>query len=146
MTRHPCALLRSVAAIVAGYGIMSLTVIGGIIIAAALFVPGGVQAMAGGAPPTGLPAAYLAANLATGALGAVLGGWLTARDRRVRAVRSCGRPRRDRRASLTIGSAAAAPAGPQPGWYPIVIGVIGVAGVLAGGKLRAAAAVLPPDA
>ena len=72
-------MLRSVAAIVAGYGIMSLTVIGGIILAASLFIPGGVQAVAGGAAPPALPAAYLAANLATGALGAVLGGWLAAR-------------------------------------------------------------------
>ena len=71
-------MLRSVAAIVAGYGVMSLTLIGGTIVAASLFVPGGVQALAV-VPPAELPARYLAANLATNALGAVLGGWLTAR-------------------------------------------------------------------
>jgi hypothetical protein len=132
-------VLRSVAAIVAGYGVMSLTVIGGTIIAASLFVPGGMPAVAGGAL-TGLPAAYLAANLATGALGAVLGGWLTAR---IAAVAPLGHaavlavfP-----ATLALGAATTnMPAGPQPGWYPIAIGVIGVAGVLTGGKLRAAAA------
>jgi hypothetical protein len=133
-------VLRSVAAIVAGYGVMSLTVIGGTIIAAALFVPGGVRALAGGAPPDGLPAAYLAANLATSALGAVLGGWLTARIAFV-APFSHAAVLAVFPATLALGSATTnAPAGPEPGWYPIVIGVIGVAGVLAGGKLRAAAA------
>ena len=132
-------LLRSVAAIVAGYGVMSLTVIGGVIIATALFVPGGLQAVAGGAPPAALPAAYLAANLVTGALGAVLGGWLAAR---IAAFAPFGHAAVLAAivAALTIGSAASLSAGPQPGWYPIVIGVIGVAGVLAGGKLRAEAA------
>jgi hypothetical protein len=132
-------LLRSVAAIVAGYGVMSLTVIGGIIIATSLFVPGGLRAVASGPPPTGLPAAYLAANLATGALGAVLGGWLAAR---IAAFAPFGHAAVLAAivATLTLGSAGSGPAGPQPGWYPIVIGVIGVAGVLAGGKLRAEAA------
>ena len=132
-------LLRSVAAIVAGYGVMSLTAIGGIIIGATLFVPGGVQAMIDPAPATELPAAYLAANLATCALGAVLAGWLTAR---VAAFAPFGHAAvlALMVGVLTIGSAAAGPVGPPPGWYPFVIGVIGVAGVLAGGKLRAAAA------
>jgi hypothetical protein len=132
-------MLRSVAAIVAGYGVMSLTVIGGIIIGAALFVPGGVRAMSAGAPPTALPAAYLAANLVTGALGAVLGGWFTAR---IAAFAPFGHAAVLAAvvATLAIATAASAPATPQPGWYPIVIGVIGVAGVLTGGKLRAAAA------
>ena len=131
-------LLRSVAAIVAGYGIMTLTLIGGTIVAASLFVPGGGPALAV-VPPAELPARFLAANLATNALGAVLGGWLTARiagfapfaHAAVLAVFP---------ATLALGSAANAPAGPQTGWYPMIIGVIGVAGVLAGGKLRAAAA------
>ena len=131
-------MLRSVAAIVAGYGVMSLTVIGGTIIAASLFVPGGFPALAA-VGPSGLPAAFLAANLATNALGAVLGGWLAAR---IAAFAPFGHaavlavfP-----ATLALGSAANAPAGPQAGWYPMIIGVIGVAGVLAGGKLRTAAA------
>jgi len=132
-------VLRSVAAIAAGYGVMSLTVIGGIILAASLFIPGGARAMAGGPPSTGLPAAYLAANLATGALGAVLGGWLAAR---IAAFAPFGHAivLAAMVAVLTIGSAMSVPTGPQPGWYPMAIGVIGVAGVLAGGTLRAAAA------
>ena len=132
-------LLRSVAAIVAGYGVMSLTVIGGVIVATSLFVPGGLQAVAGGAPPAGLPAAYVAANLATGALGAVLGGWIAARSAPFAPFGHAAVLAAIVAAS-TIASAATVPAGSQPGWYPAVIGVIGVAGVLAGGKLRAAAA------
>ncbi len=131
-------MLRSVAAIVAGYGVMSLTVIGGSIVAASLFVPGGLPAL-GAVPPAGLPVAFLAANLAANALGAVLGGWLTARiaafapfaHAAVLAVFP---------ATLALGSVANAPAGPQTGWYPMLIGLVGVAGVLAGGKLRASAA------
>ena len=73
-------VLRSVAAIVAGYGVMTLTVIGGINHRRRrCSCPEGCRRWSAGPPPTGLPAAYLAANLATGALGAVLGGWLTAR-------------------------------------------------------------------
>ena len=131
-------MLRTVAAIAAGYGIMWLTVIGGSIAAASLFVPGGLRALAV-VPAAGLPVAFLAANLATNALGAVLGGWLAAR---IAAFAPFGHaavlavfP-----ATLAIGSAANAPAGPQSGWYSIVVGMVGVAGVLAGGKLRAAAA------
>ena len=106
-------LLRSVAAIVAGYGVISLTVIGGIIIATSLFIPGGVQAMTGGAPPPALPAAYLAANLATCALGAVLGGWLTAR---VAAFAPLGHAAvlAVMVGVLTFGSAVAGPADPSP--------------------------------
>jgi hypothetical protein len=131
-------MLRTVAAIAAGYGIMWLTVIGGSIAAASLFVPGGLRTLAV-VPPAGLPVAFLAANLAANALGAVLGGWLAAR---IAAFAPFGHaavlavfP-----ATLAIGSAASAPAGPQSGWYSIVVGMVGVAGVLAGGKLRAAAA------
>jgi hypothetical protein len=131
-------MLRTVAAIAAGYGVMWLTMIGGTIIAASLFVPGGFRALAV-VPPAGFPVAFLVANLATNALGAVLGGWLAAR---IAAFAPFGHaavlavfP-----ATLAIGSAANAPAGPRSGWYSIVVGMVGVAGVLAGGKLRAAAA------
>ena len=132
-------LLRSVAAIVAGYGVMSLTAIGGIIIGAALFVPGGLGTASAAAPPPALPAAYLAANLVAGALGAVLGGWVTAR---VAAFAPFGHAAVLAAvvAAVTIAIAGSGPPGAQPEWYPIVIGVIGVAGVLTGGKLRAAAA------
>jgi hypothetical protein len=43
-------------------------------------------------------------------------------------------------AALSLQSVVAGPAGPQPGWYPVATGIIGVGGILLGGKLRAAAA------
>lgn len=132
-------ILRSVAAILAGYGFMALTVMVGIIIATALFVPGGVPAAMSGAPPASLPVAYLAANLGISLLGAVLGGWITARIA-VFAPFGHAAALAAIVATLTILSAAMGPAGSQPVWYPIVIGILGVVGVLAGGMLRAAAA------
>ncbi|MEP6919465.1 MAG: hypothetical protein ABJC89_27735, partial [Acidobacteriota bacterium] len=71
-------ILRSVAAIVAGFGFMVLTVIVGTIVGTTLFIPGGMRAASSG-QPSALPFAYLAANLVIGAIGAVLGGWLAAR-------------------------------------------------------------------
>jgi hypothetical protein len=132
-------ILRSVAAIVAGYGFMALTVMIGIIVATALFVPAGMPAEERGAASPALPVAYLAANLGISLLGAVLGGWLTAR---IAAFAPFGHAAALAAivATLTILTAATAPAGPQPAWYPIVIGSLGVIGVLAGGMLRAAAA------
>ena len=132
-------ILRSVAAIVAGYGFMWLTVMMGVIIAAALFVPGGMPAAEDNAPRPALPLAYLAANFGISLLGAVLGGWITAR---IAAFAPFGHAAALAAivATLTILTAATAPAGAQPAWYPIVIGTLGVVGVLAGGMLRAAAA------
>jgi hypothetical protein len=132
-------MLRSVAAIVAGFGFMASTVMIGSIVGTALFVPGGMQAAAGGALPAAVPPMYLATNLATSAAGAVLGGWLAAR---IAAFAPYGHAAVLAAivAVLSAGSVASGPAGPQPGWYPAVIGVIGVAGILLGGKLRAAAA------
>jgi hypothetical protein len=127
-------LLRSFAAIVAGYGVMSLTVVGGGILAASLLVPAELRTGVDG-PPTPLPAAYVAAKLATSALGGVLGGWLAARIAAfapfAHAVVLAAI------VALTVGWGLTL-AGGSP--YSIVIGAIDVAGVLAGGKLRAAAA------
>ena len=131
--------LRSIAAVIVGFGFMAATAMVGSILATLLFIPGGLQTMAAGAPPPAVPPLYLAANLATGLAGAILGGWLAARigDDAPMAHASA-------LAALTavmaIVSASHPPPGPQPSWYPLAIGAIGVIGVLAGGKLRAAAA------
>jgi hypothetical protein len=71
--------LRSIAAIVAGFGFTASTVMVGTIVATALFMPGGLEAARVGTMPASIPATYLAANLAVSLLGAVLGGWLAAR-------------------------------------------------------------------
>jgi hypothetical protein len=130
--------LRSIVAIVAGFGFMVSTAMVGTILAAALFIPGGAGSLTTGAVPASLPAAYFAANFATSFLGAVFGGWLAARigawapfaHAAVLAVLT---------AVVSVVSIFQAPVA-QPGWYAIVVGIIGVGGILLGGKLRAAAA------
>lgn len=132
------SILRSVAAVLAGLGFMVSTVMAGSLIAAMLFIPGGIAAVQRGAVPAEVPPLYLAANLGVSFMGAVFGGWLAARIGTSAPLAHAGAL-----AALTAVMAllsAQQPAGPQPGWYPAVIGAIGVAGVLAGGKLRAAAA------
>jgi hypothetical protein len=131
--------LRSIVAIVAGFGFMASTAMVGTILAAALFIPGGAGSLATGDVPASLPAAYFAANFATSFLGAVLGGWLAARigawapfaHAAALAVLT---------AILSVVSIFQVAPRAQPGWYAIVLGIIGVSGILLGGKLRAAAA------
>ena len=125
--------LRSIAAVVAGFGFMASTVMVGTMLASALFVP------TGAAPRDPLPVVYLVANLATNLLAAVFGGWLAAR---IGASAPFGHAvaLAAITAVLSIGAVVQAPAAGQPTWYAVVVGVIGVAGVLAGGRLRAAAA------
>jgi hypothetical protein len=126
--------LRSIAAVVAGFGFMASTVLVGRILAGALFLSG----PPGSAPPS-LPVLYLAANLATSLLGAIFGGWLAARigasapfAHAVALAVVTG--------AFSVMSAVQAPAGTAPAWYAIAIGIVGIVGVLLGGKLRAAAA------
>jgi hypothetical protein len=131
--------LRSIAAIVAGFGFMASTVMVGTIIATALFMPGGLEAAATGAVPAAPPAMYLVASLVFSFLGAVLGGWLAARiGSAAPFAHACALAALT--AVLSVISAVQAPAAAQPGWYAIVVGIIGVAGVLLGGRLRALAA------
>jgi hypothetical protein len=131
--------LRSIVAIVAGFGFMVSTAMVGTILAAALFIPGGARSLATAAVPASLPAAYFAANFATSFLGAVFGGWLAARIG-ARAPFAHAAALAVVTAVLSAASACQAAPRAQPGWYAIVVGIIGVAGILLGGKLRAAAA------
>jgi hypothetical protein len=131
--------LRSIAAVVAGFGFMASTVMVGSIIATALFIPAGITAAQGGGAAASIPALYVAANLAVSLLGAVMGGWLSARIGSI-APLAHALALAIVTAVLAAYSAFQAPNNGQPGWYPLVVGIIGVAGVLLGGKLRAAAA------
>jgi hypothetical protein len=131
--------LRSIAAVIAGFGFMASTVMVGTILATALFLPGGLGATPGSAVSVHVPLVFFLANLATSFFGAVFGGWLAARiGTAAPLAHAVGL------AVLTAGLAAfsayAPPAAGEPSWYPIAIGVVGVAGVLLGGKLRATAA------
>jgi hypothetical protein len=129
-------LLRSIAAIVVGLGFMAATTAVWMIVANATLLPGG--------PDVAKPAAvrlvtYLYVNLAVCGVGAILGGWLTARlapsspygHSAVLAAIV---------AVISVPSATGAPAPYHPQWYPAALGLIAVLGVLLGGKLRAAAA------
>ncbi len=124
-------LLRSVVAIVAGFWFMTAAAqVGGLL--AARFLLRGV---ADSAP---LPPAYLAAALATTAIGSLMGGWLTAR---IAPFAPFGHACALAAVSLALMASVAigAPA-PQSPWYSIATGLVTAAGAALGGRLRAAAA------
>ncbi len=133
-------MVRSLAAVLAGYLFMAATVIVGTIVATALFIPGGLAAARSGEAPASLPGLYLAANLAISAFGAVLGGWLAARIA-TRAPFGHAVVLAAFVAAIAIVYARTAAVSTQPTWYSLAIGATGVAGVLLGGRLRAAARV-----
>lgn len=120
-------MLRSIVAVVAGFGFVNTTMlIGGGLISAVFHA-------------AGIGGAAIAAILIASTLAAIMGGWITARlaDR----------------AELKHAVVLAAIMGVIPilivlgglpegqqAWYPLVVGALGVGGVLAGGWLRASAA------
>jgi hypothetical protein len=102
--------LRSLVAVLAGFGFMMF----------AGFVAGGLSTLAG--------------KLIVGTFGAFTAGWMTAR---LAAYSPMGHA-----VVLALFAAAASVsliAGGAGGWYPIAAAIAGVAGVLAGGWIRAAA-------
>jgi len=112
-------LLRTIAAVLIGLAFMAATTTVWAIVGR------------GGAHPY--------ADLGVAGIGAVIGGWLTART-------APGAPYGHAAALASIvavvalPTATGPPAASQPGWYPAAIGLVAVLGVLLGGKLRAAAA------
>ena len=127
-------ILRSVAAVASGLGFMAATVRVGVLLASALV----------GAPQpsnTGLTA-YLVLNLVICGAGAILGGWLAARIASF-APYAHAAVMAAIVAILSVGTATGAPAAGSPSWYPSVLGLVAVFGVLLGGKLRAAASTGP---
>lgn len=125
-------VMRSVAAIIAGLGFMAATVTVGTMIA------GSVLGAGDGKPSASAVATSLYANLLICGVGAVLGGWLAAR---VASYAPYGHASAMAAivAVLSITTAAGVPAPAYPGWYPSVLGIVAVLGILLGGKLRAAA-------
>jgi len=131
-------IVRSVAAIAVGLGFMAATVTVGTLVASVL--------IGGGEPADGKPlatavATYLYVNLVICGIGAILGGWLAAR---IASFAPYGHAAVMAAivAVLSITTATGAPA-PAPEWYPSVLSLVAVLGVLLGGKLRAAAASPP---
>jgi hypothetical protein len=132
-------ILRSIVAILAGFGFVASTVMFGNIIATAVLVPEGASTPAGESPASEMQPVYLVANVAVSAMGAVVGGWLAARIGAF-APFAHAAVLAAIVAVLSLATMLDAPAAPHPRWYPIVLSTIVVAGVLLGGKLRAAAA------
>src|SRR6478609_4542116 len=128
-------IIRSLAAVVAGLGFMAATATVGMLVAS--------LALGRETPEVRLtPAAFstfLVLNIVFSGIGGVLGGWLTAR---IGSSAPYGHAAALAAivAMLSIEAAMAMPTPGQPAWYPSVLGIVAVTGVLLGGKLRAAAA------
>ena len=112
-------ILRLIGAVVAGYGVMALIVIAGVMGAAWLLVP------ASESPGSD----YLAANIAISFFAALAGGY---------AARLVGKA--DRVVSVVLLAALVLVfgllmegGGGQPGWYGVALPMIGALGVLIGG-------------
>ena len=127
-------IIRSIAAVLAGLGFMAATATVGMLVAS--------LALGRETPEVRLtPAAFstfLFLNLVFCGIGGIVGGWLTARI-------GSSAPYGHAAALaavvglLAIDAAMAMPTPGQPGWYPSLLGIVAVTGVLLGGKLRAAA-------
>jgi MFS family permease len=127
-------IIRSVAAVLAGLGFMAATATVGMLVAS--------LALGRDTPEVRLtPGAFstfLSLYVVFCGIGGVFGGWLTARIggsapyAHAAALAAVV-------AILSIEVAMAMPTPGQPGWYPSLLGIVAVTGVLLGGKLRAAA-------
>jgi MFS family permease len=127
-------IIRSVAAVLVGLGFMAATATVGMLVAS--------LALNRETPEVRLtPKAFsmfLFLYVVFCGLGGVFGGWLTARIgssapyAHAAALAAVV-------ALLSIEVAMAMPTPGQPGWYPSLLGIVAVTGVLLGGKLRAAA-------
>lgn len=128
-------MVRSIAAVIGGFVGLVVIVMVGTLAATAMLVPGGLSAGMS-QPPTGVPVprAYLAANLLVSLLGAIAGGWITARlawsSPGTHVLILAGIMLAMSIATLMQGAQEG-----QPGWYPLAIAAIGLAGVLMGGSL-----------
>jgi hypothetical protein len=127
-------IIRSVAAVVAGLGFMAATATVGMLVAS--------LALSRETPEIRLTTTafsiFLFLNLVFSGIGGVLGGWLTGRIA-ASAPYAHAAALAAVVAMFSIDAAMAMPTPGQPGWYPSVLGVVAVTGVLLGGKLRAAA-------
>ena len=126
-------MLRSVAALFAGFVAMTAVVIIGAIVATALFIPGGLASMRTPTAMTLTPS-YLVANIVVSFFAALLGGWITAGVAR----HSHGIHAATLAAIVLVLGVVQATASVegQPRWYGSVIPLIGMMGVLAGGAVR----------
>lgn len=128
-------IVRSVTAVAVGIGFMAATVTVGTLVGSAIL--GGPSGEA--KPAEAVSFGSLAASLVICAIGAVLGGWLAARLASFAPYAHAA----GMAAIVAVVSVSTATGNPAPGypdWYPSVLGLVAVFGILLGGKLRAAAA------
>jgi peptidoglycan/LPS O-acetylase OafA/YrhL len=127
-------IIRSLAAVLAGLGFMAATTTVGMLVAS--------LALGRETPEVRLTprafSTFLFLNLVFCGIGGIFGGWLTARIGSS-APYAHAASLAALVALVSIDVAMAMPTPGQPGWYPSVLGVVAVTGVLLGGKLRAAA-------
>jgi hypothetical protein len=126
-------MIRSIGAVLAGYAAMAVVVV--------LATKLAVKLMSLQAPPGGMPAptgGYLVVNLLYSFAAALLGGWITARLAASSPLGHAAALAGFALLMAVVSSLAGPQAQGQPAWYPWVIGLLGAAGVLAGGWLRAA--------
>lgn len=125
-------MIRSIGAVVAGFAAMTILVMVGTTLWVMLRVPGGMASMrdrmkSGEAMPTP-PPSYYAYNFIVGLFAAMVGGWLTAR---IATTAQTGHLIALAIAVLVMGLVSARAPGARhlPGWYKLVIPVVGLAGV-----------------
>ena len=125
--------MRSIIAVVAGFVVVMVVIVAGTAGVAVLIIPGGLDAARTTVPPP----TYIAAHLLVSAMGALLGGWVTARmapDREMLHVFAL--------AVLVFLKSVPAlagygnPDGLQPTWYVYTLPIVSVAGAIFGGWLR----------
>ena len=117
---------------------LTAVLVGGIV-AAVLFQLGAVIALLSfygiplGASPTPPGPGYFALNLGCSAVAAVVGGWVTARVAADRPLAHAGA------VAVLLGALVlwgfAKPASQWPSWYPPVLALVGLAGLLVGAVL-----------
>jgi MFS family permease len=127
-------IIRSVAAVLAGLGFMAATATIGMLVASLAL---GRETPEVRLTPTAF-STFLFLYVVFCGLGGVFGGWLTARLG-ASAPYAHAAALAAVVAVLSIEVALAMPTPGQPGWYPSLLGIVAVTGVLLGGKLRAAA-------
>jgi hypothetical protein len=132
-------IIRSIIAVGAGLGFMAATVTVGTLLGSVLLGTETAQ----GRPSSPAIGIYLALNVAICAVGAIMGGWLSARIATY-APYAHAAAMAAIVAIFSIGTATGQPAPGHPGWYASMLALVAVFGVLLGGKLRQAAAAPGP--
>lgn len=130
-------MIRSMFAVVGGFVVVMAVLLGGTAVGTQLIFPGGL-AGAVGAPPEATPPTYYALNIVVSLMGAVLGGWVTARmapGREMAHVFALALLMIFMSLPTVLGYGETAHL--QPIWYKWLLPVIGVGGALLGGHMRA---------